>query len=60
MAQFKFTVLLMPSGTLKITGAPFDPQLYSSEHGVTDPELKVGLLTLFYLLAYLNYFLKIL
>ncbi|XP_026277136.1 proliferation-associated protein 2G4 [Frankliniella occidentalis] len=40
VAQFKFTVLLMPTGTLRITGLPFEQDLYSSENGVTDPELK--------------------
>lgn len=40
VAQFKFTVLLTPSGTLKITGLPLNTDLYSSEYQVTDPELK--------------------
>ncbi|XP_066147277.1 proliferation-associated protein 2G4 isoform X2 [Euwallacea fornicatus] len=40
VAQFKFTVLLMPNGPHKITGLPFEPELYKSEHSITDPELK--------------------
>lgn len=47
VAQFKFTVLLMPTGTLRITGLQFDTDLYSSEHSVTDPEIKVFLNFLF-------------
>merc|ERR1711892_752563 len=31
VAQFKFTVLLMPNGPQKITGLPFDAALYKSE-----------------------------
>lgn len=30
----------MPSGTHKITGLPFEPELYNSECSITDPELK--------------------
>lgn len=41
VAQFKFTVLLMPNGPHKITGLPFAPELYESTHSVTDPDLKV-------------------
>lgn len=41
MAQFKFTVLLMPNGPLRITSSFYDPELYKSEHEVQDPELKV-------------------
>ncbi|XP_064644311.1 proliferation-associated protein 2G4-like isoform X2 [Lineus longissimus] len=40
VAQFKFTVLLMPKGPMKITGGPFDLELYESEHSIKDPELK--------------------
>merc|ERR1712083_369683 len=32
VAQFKFTVLMMPSGPLRITGGPaFDPEMYKSQ-----------------------------
>lgn len=40
VAQFKFTVLLMPTGSHKITGLPFEYELYESEHTVTDDSLK--------------------
>jgi len=40
VSQFKFTVLLMPNGPMKITGLPFDPELYNSEHIIEDEEIK--------------------
>jgi curved DNA binding protein len=40
VAQFKFTVLLMPNGPNKITGLPFDEASVKSEHSVTDVELQ--------------------
>ncbi|KAJ8985784.1 hypothetical protein NQ317_014438 [Molorchus minor] len=40
VAHFKFTVLLMPNGPHKITGLPFDADLYQSQYSITDPELK--------------------
>ncbi|KAF3860443.1 hypothetical protein F7725_000698 [Dissostichus mawsoni] len=40
VAQFKFTVLLMANGPLRITNSLFDPDLYKSEHEVQDEELK--------------------
>lgn len=40
VAQFKFTVLLMPSGSHKITGLPIDLKMYQSEHKITDPAVK--------------------
>jgi len=39
VAQFKFTVLLMPNGPMKITGLPFDAALYKSEKKVEDGEI---------------------
>ncbi|KAJ8677262.1 hypothetical protein QAD02_013049 [Eretmocerus hayati] len=42
VAQFKFTVLLMPSGTHKITGIPFQTEVYESSHVVEDADLKVN------------------
>lgn len=42
VAQFKFTVMLMANGPLRITGGPLEPELYQSEHDVQDPELKVS------------------
>ena len=41
VAQFKFTVLLMPNGPMRITGLPFESDLYESEHSIQDEELKV-------------------
>jgi curved DNA binding protein len=40
VAQFKFTVLLMPNGPMKITGLPFEMDNYQSEYSVQDEELK--------------------
>ena len=34
VAQFKFTVLLMPNGPHKITGLPFDPSKCTSTHSI--------------------------
>merc|ERR1719290_23403 len=39
VAQYKFTVLLMPNGPHKITGLPFDESLCKSEKSVTDEEI---------------------
>ena len=44
VAQFKFTVLLMPNGPHRITGLPFEEELYSSEHSVKDADIQVRLL----------------
>lgn len=40
VAQFKFTVLLMPTGPQRITGLNLDVDDYLSEHDVSDPELR--------------------
>ncbi|GAB6019403.1 Proliferation-associated protein 2G4 [Chamberlinius hualienensis] len=40
VVQFKFTVLLMPSGSHKITGLPFESEFYESEHSIQDSTLK--------------------
>lgn len=45
VAQFKFTVLLMPNGQQKITGLPFDPEMFESDHKIEDPELQELLAT---------------
>ena len=42
VAQFKFTVLLMPNGPHRITGLPFEEELYSSEHSVKDADIQVS------------------
>jgi len=39
VAQFKFTVLLMPNGPHKITGLPFDESLVKSDKSITDEEI---------------------
>jgi hypothetical protein len=41
VAHFKSTVLLMPDGPRVVTGLPFKPELYESEHTISDAELKV-------------------
>ena len=38
VARFKFTVLLLPNGNIKITGLPFDTSHYKSDHVVSDTE----------------------
>jgi len=40
VAQFKFTVLLMPNGPQKITGLPFEEELYKSEFTIEDLEIQ--------------------
>lgn len=45
VAQFKFTILLMPSGTHKITGLPIVNEQFESEHKIEDEELKKALAT---------------
>merc|ERR1712214_98341 len=40
VAQFKFTVLLMPNGPHRITGLPFEEEFYSSEHSVKDADIQ--------------------
>lgn len=40
VAQFKYTVLLMPNGPMKITGLPVDTDFYQSEFSIQDEEIK--------------------
>jgi len=40
VAQFKYTVLLMPNGPMKITGLPFDADHYVTEHTVECENMK--------------------
>lgn len=42
VAQFKYTVLIMPNGVNLVTGVAFLPEQYESEHSITDTELKVS------------------
>jgi len=39
VAQYKFTVLLMPNGPHKITGLPFDDAICKSEKSIQDEEI---------------------
>ena len=41
VAQFKFTVLLMPNGPHKITGLPLDLDLVESEKSIEDLDIQV-------------------
>jgi len=45
VAQFKFTVLLMPTSSHKITGISIDPEHYQSDHKIEDEEIKKLLAT---------------
>jgi len=40
VAQFKFTVLLMPNGPLRITNGSWDPETLQSEFSIKDEELR--------------------
>ena len=48
VAQFKSTVILMPNGPLKITGLPFEADLYQTELKVEDEEVKVSTVNFLY------------
>lgn len=39
VAEFKYTVLLLPNGTTKITGLPLDLEVYNSENKITDENI---------------------
>lgn len=47
VAQFKFTVILMPNGPLKITGLTFDEETVASECQIEDEDLKVHILYMY-------------
>ncbi|XP_053672736.1 proliferation-associated protein 2G4 [Anopheles nili] len=40
VAQFKYTVLVLPNGLKVVTGYPFDATCYESEHSVQDEDMK--------------------
>jgi len=40
VAEFKFTVLVMPNNTMKITGIPVDLDCYQTENSITDEAIK--------------------
>ena len=42
VAEFKFTVLIMPNNTMKITGLPLDLDCYQTENSITDEAIKVN------------------
>lgn len=44
VAQFKFTVLLMPNGPHKITGLPFDPAILETDKKIEDLDVQVNLI----------------
>ena len=49
VAQFKFTVLLMPNGPLRITQGPTDMEAYESDKKIEDKEMKVCMFVSLYL-----------
>jgi len=40
VAEFKFTVLIMPNNTMKITGLPIDLDCFQTENSITDETIK--------------------
>ena len=42
VAEFKFTALLMPNGTMKITGIPVDLECYQTDNQILDEAIKVS------------------
>ena len=42
VAEFKFTALLMPNGTMKITGIPVDLECYQTDNQILDETIKVS------------------
>ena len=36
VAHFKYTVLLLPSGTVKVTGIPVSPELWQSDKVISE------------------------
>lgn len=40
VAEFKFTVLIMPNNTMKITGLPVDLDCYQTDNSITDEAVK--------------------
>lgn len=52
VAQFKFTALLLPSGTHRITGLPFDKSQCKTERTIKDPELNVNIDLMSFLITY--------
>lgn len=44
VAEFKYTVLVMPNGVLKITGLPVEVENFTTENAITDESVKVCIL----------------
>ncbi len=42
VAEFKYTVLIMPNGTTKITGLPIDLEMFETENKITDESINVS------------------
>jgi hypothetical protein len=42
VAEFKYTVLLLPNGTIKITGLPLDLETFETENKITDESINVN------------------
>ena len=42
VAEFKYTVLLLPNGTIKITGLPLDLEIFETENKITDESINVN------------------
>lgn len=45
VAQFKFTVLLMPNGPIRITQGPYDSEIIDCENSIQDEKIKAILAT---------------
>jgi len=41
VAEFKYTVLLLPNGTIKITGLPLDLETFETENKITDESINL-------------------
>ena len=51
VAEFKFTVLIMPNGTMKISGIPLDIDSYQTENSITDEAIKVNWIILAWIMG---------
>lgn len=49
VAQFKFTVLLMANGPMKVTGLPIDETMFESQYNIEDEAIKVSFVSCKYL-----------
>ena len=60
VAEFKFTVLLMPNSTMKITGLPLEFDSYQTENSITDETLKVLIYYFDLFIFFFNFFMNLL